>query len=120
MKTLFAMAVPILPGKTEQWKSFTTELKTTRFNEFAESRKKLGVRERTFLQTTPSGDYVVVTLEGEDPQSAFTKFGQGTDTFTKWFLSRVKDIHGIDLTSQPKGGLPELIIDTQAAVLQHN
>jgi hypothetical protein len=32
-----------------------------------ESRRQAGVRERTFLQSTPIGDFVIVTLEGDDP-----------------------------------------------------
>jgi hypothetical protein len=116
MKNLFAMAVPILPGKTPQWNKFMKELKTTRFNDFAESRKKLNVRERTFLQKTPQGDFVVVTLEGNDPQGAFQKFGKSNDEFTKWFAAQVKEIHGVDLNSIPAGPLPELLIDSMEEV----
>ena len=119
MKNLFAIAVPVLPGKTPQLKKFISELKNNQLNAFEESRKKLGVRERTFFQTTPAGDFVVVTLEGDDPQSAFTRFGQGTDAFTKWFAKEVKEIHGFDLASPPPGPLPELIIDSQEVVLQN-
>jgi hypothetical protein len=112
MKNLFAMAVPILPGKTEQFNKFIKELKSTRYHDFVESRKKLGVRERSFLQKTPMGDFVVVTLEGENPQAAFTNFGQGKDEFTKWFASQVKEIHGVDLSSTQAVPLPEMFIDS--------
>jgi tetratricopeptide (TPR) repeat protein len=69
MKKLFAMAVPILPGKTAQWKNFTNELMTSYATPFAESRKQLKVHERTFFQSTPMGDFVIVTLEGDDPDA---------------------------------------------------
>jgi low affinity Fe/Cu permease len=39
-----------------------------RSEEFAESRRRAGLHERTFLQSTPMGDLVIVTLEGEDPR----------------------------------------------------
>ena len=65
MKTLFAMAVPILPGKTAQFRKFGEELNTTYFEGLNESRKKLNVRERAFYQKTPMGDLVIVTVEGE-------------------------------------------------------
>ncbi len=119
MKNLFAMAVPILPGKTPQWKKFISELNNNQSFEYTESRKNLGVRERTFFQTTPHGDFVVVTLEGENPQEAFKNFGKGTDAFTKWFLKEVKEIHGIDFSNPPAGPLPELVIDSEAKVLQN-
>jgi len=59
---MLAMAIPIPPGKTEQWKKFIGELKGPRSADFKASRQKIGARERTFLQHTPMGDFVVVTL----------------------------------------------------------
>ena len=41
------------------------------------------------------GDFVIVTLEGEDPQGAFARFGSGSDEFTRWFLQQVKELHGV-------------------------
>jgi hypothetical protein len=120
MKRIFAIAVPILPGKTAQWKNFVSELKGKRSEEFVESRKRLGVRERTFLQSTPNGDIVVVTLEGNDPAGSFKTFGNGTDPFTKWFIGQVKEIHGIDLTSPNPGPMPELMIDSMEEVFSNS
>jgi hypothetical protein len=110
---LLAMAIPIAPGKTEQWLKFSSELKGPRRAEFIASRKRLGIRERTFLQKTPMGDLVVVTLEGDDPAGAFQKLSAGNDDFTKWFLAQVVAIHGVDLTKAPPGPPPELVIDSQ-------
>lgn len=113
MTKLFAIAIPILEGKTEQWKKFTDELNGRYKKEFEESRKSLGVQERTFLQSTPTmGDLVLVTLEGENPEAAFQKFGQGTDEFTKWFNSQVKEIHGFELSQKPEFSTPKLIAET--------
>lgn len=105
--------MPILPGKTEQWKKFANDLKTTYKNEFNESRKKLGVQERTFFQSTPMGDMIIVTLEGKNPETAIAEFGKGTDEFTKWFVAQAKEVHGLDLTQKPTGSMPELIVETE-------
>ena len=110
---MFAMAIPIAPGKTDEFKKFIGELNGARRAEFVESRKKLGVRERTFLQHSPHGDMVIVTLEGANPQKAFAEFGQGTDAFTTWFKKTVGEIHGIDLGAPPPGPMPEQIVDSQ-------
>jgi hypothetical protein len=110
---MFAMAIPIAPGKTEAFKKFTSELNGARRAELVESRKKLGVRERTFLQHSPHGDMVIVTLEGANPQKAFAEFGQGTDGFTTWFKKQVSEIHGMDLSAPPPGPMPEMIVDSQ-------
>jgi hypothetical protein len=110
---MFAMTVPILPGKTEQWQKFAAQLKGPRHADFSASRKRLGVRERTFLQHTPMGDFVIVTLEGDDPQGAFAKFAAGNDEFTKWFIAEVSAVHGMDLSQPPPGPMPELVVDSQ-------
>jgi hypothetical protein len=111
---LFAMAVPIPGGNDDKWKAFIAQLTGPRKAEFDASRKKLGVRERTFHQHTPMGDFVIVTLEGNDPEGAFTRFGQGTDAFTQWFKAQVKEVHGVDLSGPPPGPLPKQIIDSGA------
>jgi len=110
---LFAMAIPIAPGKTEQWLKFSSELKGPRRADYIASRKRLGVHERTFLQKTPTGDLILVTLEGDNPASAFQKFSAGDDEFTKWFVAQVSAVHGIDLTKPPPGPLPELVVDSK-------
>ena len=109
---MFAMAFPILPGKTDAWREFIKDLGTTRKAEFEASRQAQGVRERTFLQPTPMGDFVVVTLEGEEPAHAFMAFAQGTDAFTTWFKENVANLHGVDLSAPPTGPLPEQVIDS--------
>ena len=120
MKKLFSIAVPILPGKTAQWKNFISELKGNRFEQFVESRKRLGIRERSFFQSTPNGDFIIVTLEGNDPITSFKTFGAGNDPFTKWFVSQVKEIHGVDLTLAPPGPMPELVIDSMEEVFSNS
>jgi hypothetical protein len=111
---MFAIAIPVLAGKADQLNKLTGELGGSRKSDFVANRKKLGVRERTFFQQTPLGDMVIVTLEGEDPEAAFAKFGQGSDPFTTWFKREVKDIHGVDLDAPPQRALPKLIVDSGA------
>src|SRR5580765_2543957 len=115
MSKLIASAIPILPGKTEEWKAFINDLRSRHFAEFVASRRKMGVRERTFLQSTPMGDFVLVTLEGDDPLTAFAQFGQGTDEFTQWFVDCVKAIHGFDLRQPMPGPMPEMVIDSEGS-----
>ena len=109
---LMAVAFPILPGKTDDWKKFIGELNGPRRAEFVASRKAVGAHERTFLQPTPMGDMVIVTLEADDPGKSFGRFVSSTDAFTVWFLGRVKEIHGVDLAHAADGPMPEQVIDT--------
>jgi hypothetical protein len=112
--SLFAIAFPILPGKTPAWRSFVGELNGARKAEFEASRRAMGVHERTFLQPTPMGDFVIVTLEGDEPAGALGRFAQVDDDFTKWFKAQAMDLHGVDLDAPPAGPLPELVADSGA------
>jgi len=111
--SLLALAFPILSGKTEQWRRFIAEMRGPRAADYAASRRQLGVRERTFLQQTPQGDVVIVTLEGDNPAQAFQRFGSLPGPFVQWFVQQVREIHGFDLSAPPPGPLPELAIDSQ-------
>lgn len=114
MSKLFCMAVPVLPGKEEECRQFGKTLMGKRNEEFKASRKSLGVHERTFYQSTPHGDFVIVSLEGESPEKAFQDFVAADNEFTRWFAAQVKLIHGFDLTQPPPGPLPTLMADSGA------
>lgn len=114
--SLFAIAIPILPGKTEAWRQFIAEVNGPRHGEFEASRRRLGIHEQTFYQQTPMGDLVIVTLEGNDPQSAFARFGAATDEFTRWFVGQVKELHGVDLTQAVDAPLPVQVVDSSRQV----
>jgi hypothetical protein len=109
---LNAVVFPILPGKTAEWREFVGELNGARRADFAESRRRVGAHERTYLQSTPMGDIVIVTLEADDPARAFSEMVRATDPFTLWFLDRVKALHGVDLGVPMTGSPSELVLDT--------
>ena len=113
---LMAVAFPILPNKTAEWRRFMAEINGPRQMEFADSRRRAGVRERTFLQSTPMGDLVIVTLEGDDPARSFEQMTEATDAFTTWFLGQVMAVHGTDLTRPMAGSPSELVVDTERVV----
>lgn len=110
---MMAAAFPILPGKTDDWRRWISEVNGPRRDEFMESRRSLGIRERTFLQSTPMGDLVIVTLEGSDPVAAFQEFGRATDPFSVWFREHVQELHGFDLAEVMAGPMPEQVLDSQ-------
>jgi len=109
---MIALTFPILPGKTDAWRAWVRELTTSRRTEYEDNRRRLGARERTYLQRTPHGDVVIVTIEAEDPLGALAALGQGHDEFTAWFVEKVIEFHGVDLR-QPMTGPPnELVAET--------
>ena len=108
---LQAVAFPILPGKTEQWRGFIAEMNGPRRAEYEAAQQRFGVHWRIFLQQTPQGDLVIATAEGADPARAFRQLGAGDDAFTQWWAQQIQDIHGVDLRQSPPGPLPELAFE---------
>ena len=105
---LMAMCMPILPGKLEMWKAKMEEIKQD--PSFAASREALGVHERTFLQQTPHGDFLILTMEGDNPAEAF---GQVMANMPPDFAAFAKEVHGLD-ASAPPPPLPTLEFDSRA------
>jgi hypothetical protein len=110
---LMAVAFPVAPGQSEKWHAWMDELAGARREEFVASRRSAGVHERTYLQATPMGELVIVTLEGEDPAASFAQMISRDDEFTRWFIAQANAAHGMDL-SQPVAEAPSrLILDTE-------
>ncbi len=115
---LMAVVFPIVPGKTEAWRAWMAELNGSRRAEFEASRQNAGVRERTFLQSTPMGDFVIVTMEGDDPGRSFGTMMGAKDDFTTWFIAKATEVHGFDPSTVTAGPPSELVVDsTSQAVL---
>ena len=114
---MMAVAFPILPGKTAEWRAFMEDLNGSRREELEASRRAAGVHERTFFQSTPMGDLVIVTLEGDDPGRAFGKMLGAGDAFAAWFIERAQAVHGVDLSIRPTGAPSELVVDSDRAIV---
>jgi len=110
---LVAYAVPIQPGKTEQWKRMVGEINGPRRKEFEDAHQREHVRQRVFLQSAAQGDMVVVTLEGDDPIGSFRRLMSSRDPFTRWFTQQVNEIHGIDVIQMINQPLPQLWVDSE-------
>ena len=109
---MMAVAFPILPGKTEDWRAWMAEANGARRDEFEASRRKAGVHERAYLQHSPMGDLVIVTMEGDDPARAFGTMMNEDSNFARWFTAKATEIHGFDPSQLPAGDPSELVLDS--------
>ena len=107
---LLSMCFPILPGKLDKWQEMINSWNDPSIKaETDKVRNDAGVHERTFLQKTPHGDFVIVTLEGENPAEGFGKMMAGMpDEFSEFVL----DVHGFDMKGPPPP-LPQLVYDSR-------
>jgi hypothetical protein len=108
-----AFALPLTPGKTEEWRGWSAELLGPRRAEYEASRRRLGVTvERAYLQHTPQGDLNIVYLEANDLSRAFQGIATSQDPFDVWFRERAKDLFsGLDLSQPLPAPLSELVFD---------
>ncbi len=114
MATL-AMTLPLLPGKTESWKSWVQEMAGTRLSEFQASRDSLGItREESFLQQTIQGDMAILYIEAKDMAHAFLGLATSQDPFDVLFRQKTQEFFGLDLAQPPSGPLPETVFDWRA------
>ena len=108
---LLSMCMPILSGKKDKWREMidsTNEvpLKTA----IDKSREQAGVHERSFLQETPNGDFVILTFEGENPAEGFGRIMAAAD---EHFAEFALDVHGLDMKGSAPP-LPLLVYDSRA------
>ena len=110
---MLAMCLPILPGKKEKWLEMMNHVLakgTDAGDGFRASREAAGVHERSFLQETPNGDFLILTFEGDDPQASFAKIMQNMPPD---FGDFAKEVHGMDVNAPPPP-LPKLVFDSRA------
>jgi hypothetical protein len=94
--------VPVLPGKEQADLDWMAEMTGPRREEYEAAWKQFGVsRHAVWHQDTPDGTAAVVYLEADDIPAAMQGIATSDDPFDQWFRDRVKDVHGIDLASDP-------------------
>ena len=105
---MLAMCMPILPGKLDKWKAMMEQVNST--PDFAKSREEAGVQERSFFQQTPNGDFLIITMEGDDPTASWAQI---MSTMPPEFAEFAAEVHGLDVNAPPPP-LPELFFDSRA------
>lgn len=107
-----AVALPILPGKTQQWQELIGEITTQRRSEVDGFHRRFGLtRANWYLNQTPGGDMAIVVLEGPDAAGAFAQWGMSQDPFDLWFKGEVGALYGVDFNQPPAGPAPEMVYE---------
>ena len=108
---MIAMMMPILPGKKDTWLAMMAQM--TGDNKAAAVVFMIfvtgaGLHERSFLQETPEGDFVILTFEGDDPAAGFAKM---MAYLPPEFAAGAMEVHGLDMAAPPPP-MPTLIYDS--------
>ena len=113
MATL-TFVLPLMPGKEATDLAMFEQLKTGAVRDaYLAARRGQGVtRETVWHQKTPNGTLAIVTIEGDDLQSALGKIATSDQPFDRQFREFVKDVHGVDLAKDPPPDV-RLVSDTR-------
>jgi hypothetical protein len=99
----------------EPWRRFLQELSGPRFEEYAESRRRLGIfAESVWFAPKPSGGGIaVVWLKAEDPERSLNELvaelAASETSFDSWFRREMHELFGCDFAQLPRAARSELL-----------
>lgn len=97
------MAIPIKPGKSEDWQSWTGQLTGARKAEFEEMNQRYELTTHgAWLQDNPDGSKLaIVVIDGPGASEFFGKMAGSDHEFDTWFRSNIEEIHPMDFSAPP-------------------
>jgi hypothetical protein len=106
---LLAWDVP--PDQEEPWRRLLQELSSSRYEEYAQSRRRLDVTaESVWLAPKPSGGGVaIVYLEAEEPEQAFGELAASVAPFDSCYGIEMRRLLGMGLARFPRVAPGELL-----------
>lgn len=119
MGQMYAMMLPVLPGKLEDWKTFAQNLLKDKRKEYEASRLKGGIqREMIWHQSTPLGDMLILVIEVDGKIEDFlATMAEPQDEFGRYFLEQAKVFHGLEPENVKGASLNELVFSWTSPTL---
>ena len=112
---ILLLAWEVQADQEEPWRRFLQELSGPRYEEYAQSRRSLGIlAESVWFAPKPSGGGVaIVYLEAEDPERALREFvaelAASETSFDSWLRREMHELFGCDFTQLPRAARSELL-----------
>jgi hypothetical protein len=111
------LALPLLPGKSAEARTFLQQLDASRRMEFDASERRIGItKELWYLAKLPSGDHLIAYMESKDFGSALQGFVGSKDSFDMWFKAQMQNVTGVDLNNPPADLAPAEMLSHYDAV----
>ena len=114
----------VSPDQEEPWRRFLQELSGSRFEEYAKSRRRLGIfAESVWFAPKPSGGgAAVVFLEAEDTERALRKLvaelAASETSFDSWLRREMHELFGCDFAQLPRPARGELLFAWRKAAVE--
>ena len=117
-------ACQISADQEEPWRRFLQELSGSRLEEYAKSRRRLGILAESvwFLSESSGGGVTVVFLEAEDPERALrelvAELAASEISFDSWLRRGMHEHFGCDFAQLPRPGRGELLFSWREATVE--
>jgi hypothetical protein len=112
---MLTFALPVPADRIDALRAFVAELLGPRRAEFDASWRAKGiVAERAWLQTTPTGALVLVSIEAGDLLRAMHAIATSDAPFDRWYRQRVREVYGVDLADESSRPQIELLAEWTA------
>ncbi len=108
----------------EPWRRFLQELSGSHFEEYAKSRRSLGIFAESvwFAPQSSGGGVTVVFLEAEDPERALrelvAELAASETSFDSWLRREMHELFGCDFAQLPRSARGELLFAWQEAAVE--
>lgn len=105
----YCFVAPLLPGGEQLTRDWVDQGIRGNKGHDTVFREAGVTREQVWLQNTPNGDFVVVSLEVKDPATALGGMASSEDPWAKTFADFLAKAHGLDFSQAPPPN--ELLVD---------
>lgn len=101
------IVVPIVEGKVEEWKDWSSSFSGERKSEFDDLNKRYGLtRHDVWYAETPTGPVAIVLHEGPGADSFMENVARSDNGFDVWMREHIEKFHNMKLDAPPPGPLP--------------
>jgi hypothetical protein len=107
---ILLLAWEVQADQEEPWRRFLQELSGPRYEQYAQSRRSLGILAESvwFAPKPPGGGVAIVYLEAEDPERALRELAASDAPFDTWYGTQMRKLFGHDFArlTRVAGGEP--------------
>ena len=105
------LAWDVPADQEEPWRRFLQDLSESRYEQYAQSRRRLGIlTESVWLAPKPSGGGVmIVYLKADNPDQVLREIAASDAPFDSWYGTQMRRHFGFDLRQLPRIAGGELL-----------
>jgi Family of unknown function (DUF6176) len=106
-----ATAIPLLPGKSEEWRRWIQELEGSCHAEYVAALRRWGISHARFWISEGGGSEVVIAyFEMQDPDALTDVLETSQHPFDVWYRWKLQEFHGLDVRQMRRRRLDPVLV----------